>query len=863
MGVSRTSSCRIAAQSRSRRWAGRWNRSPNGSRQLRFESLENRHLLAADLIANGIRVSDASVDPGQGVTVNWTARNVGNSATGFFPLGASQQGVMWSSDNIISTNDTLLEREFLGWLDDGSTSPEAHGVTIPANAVPGRSYWIGVIADYDGDIGESNEGNNNDGAPVKVTINQADLIVNDIEMERQSSLPNVRPGDSVRLDFQVENQGTAPTIRDVHMRWYWGTTQDSTANFIAEGSLGSINGLSPGETEGETDASWTIPSLLPGQYWLTGVIDWDGRVSESNEGNNSRSEPYTVLPGRLTWRTGDASDASIVTTIGAGQTVWARIDGDPGQSFVIEVWEDDGALGDDKVFAFSTTVGPGGFGTYEWTVPWQGDDGDDPQNALYLFQNAFGPNNLESFLIEVTMGSAPVADSFSTPLTYDWGGMGPQEGVIDVTLKRLDSPEPIDPSMRTWIVTHGRNGSFGKSTDRVKQLADQIVGVREGDQVLTLDWTEGASFVSLGNFTDFSQEAWILAVANWAERTLTNYGFTSSNVNLVGHSFGAVISGELAAAFPGGVNTLLAIDPAEDPLVAASGSNYSTDNVVFGGDNSGYAWSFYTPGVAGNEETPTTADEAIVVTESEHSRLVDLVSSMIASPVGVVSRFFSLDRLLAYAPGPWEPDKYLANGNLVFGDGSYEAVILSTNNGVKPVSINYQNNDGFPVPAPGDYNQDNVVTGADFLRWQRALGNSGPNLPEDGNLTQTVDRGDLDVWSANFGPLSPAALSAVVEAPGVAAPSANVSLLADISSLALQRFNDDNREPLETRVADAVFEMRFQAQVGQPLNAIEPGNREPVSREIAEEAIFASAEEDDEQANQQRLTDGLLEQVFR
>jgi pimeloyl-ACP methyl ester carboxylesterase len=745
-------------------------------------------LLAADLIANSTGVSDATVDPGQDITVEWTGNNQGSSAT----FSCTQAGV---------TVNQLL---------------------------------------------------------------QPDLIVTDIKMEGQTSLPEVRSGDSVRLDFEVKNRGTATTIRDVHLRWYWGPTEGSTANYIAAGSLGFINGLSPGEVETETDASWTIPALFPGEYWLTGVIDWDGRVSESDEGNNARSESFTVLPDRLTWRDGASSSASLLTTIEAGEDVWAHIEGDPGESFVIEVWEDDGGTGDggtgdDKVFAFSTTVGTNGMGTFQWTVPWQGDDRNDPENAYYLFHDAFGPNNLESLRLEVTLDSVPTANSYSTPLTYDWGAAEPAEGVIDVTLQRLDSTVPIDPSTRTWIVTHGRNGSFADSDDRVKQLADQIVVAREGEQVLTLDWTEGASFVPLGDFTDFSQESWILPVATWAKHALTNYGFTSASVNLVGHSFGAVISGEIAAAFMGGVNTVLAIDPAEDPVFIASGSDYSTNDVVFGANNSNYAWAFYTPGIAGNEETPTTADEAFVVENSEHSLLVDLVASMIVAPVGEVSRFFSLDRLLAMSDGPWVRNSFDEAGEPDRPGSGYEAVIFTpsagANAGIRPTGIEYVNKNPFPVSAPGDYDNDLNVDGADFLRWQRSFGEAGENLPADGNFTETIDSGDLRIWQHNVGASPPPAIRVAIQATAYADSNPAATPLANLSlTLELFRTSDDDAQAATS--GDSVLEAWFPSAFDQYSYSA------AVVPPRAEGKVVASPTEGEENTDALWLSDEMLERVF-
>ncbi len=122
-------------------------------------------VVAPDLIAYGVSVSDTTVDPGQTITVNWTAKNQGDGGA-----GATQQGVMWSTDSTISRTDTLLEREYLGPMDANVTSPEAHSITIPANATPGQTYYIGVYADYDLAVDESNE-NNNSTTAVAVTIN--------------------------------------------------------------------------------------------------------------------------------------------------------------------------------------------------------------------------------------------------------------------------------------------------------------------------------------------------------------------------------------------------------------------------------------------------------------------------------------------------------------------------------------------------------------------------------------------------------------------------------------------------------------------------------------------------------------------
>ena len=121
------------------------------------------------IVVNGsIGVTDTTVDPGQTVTVSWTARNQGGA-----DAGPTRQGVMWSTNSFISTQDTELGNEYLGSMNAGQSDPESNIVSIPSGAVPGNTYYIGVIADYENDEAEGSAGedNNNDATPVAVTIN--------------------------------------------------------------------------------------------------------------------------------------------------------------------------------------------------------------------------------------------------------------------------------------------------------------------------------------------------------------------------------------------------------------------------------------------------------------------------------------------------------------------------------------------------------------------------------------------------------------------------------------------------------------------------------------------------------------------
>ena len=76
--------------------------------------------------------------------------------------------------------------------------------------------------------------------------------------------------------------------------------------------------------------------------------------------------------------------------------------------------------------------------------------------------------------------------------------------------------------------------------------------------------------------------------------------------------------------------------------------------------------------------------------------------------------------------------------------------------------------------AVGDYDQNNIVDGNDFLKWQRAFGSS--DVGSDGDGDGTVGGGDVDVWKENFG--TPESL-----APASAVTAAVAAMVAEEESL--------------------------------------------------------------------------------
>ncbi len=151
----------------------------------------------------------------------------------------------------------------------------------------------------------------------------------------------------------------------------------------------------------------------------------------------------------------------------------------------------------------------------------------------------------------------------------------------------------------------------------------------------------------------------------------------------------------------GGVNTIFAIDPARNGSgVYNPDANFGTTTAEIDfARHSNFSWAFFSRdggvlGITGGDpQTPPSADEAIVVTNSEHSKMWNLVASMFEAPTGPVAKYFKISRLLNHTPGPWSPNRYSSSAAT---GGGYEAIITAATGGESPASITYVNCDTTP-----------------------------------------------------------------------------------------------------------------------------------------------------------------------
>lgn len=281
-------------------------------------------LSAGDLDARGVSVNDTKPDPGDLITVSWMAIN----RTGKY-IGSSDQAVVLSTDTRIGDGDDVrLGVEGLGPLGGvfADSSPEVKTVRIPSSVTRGRTYYIGVIADYNDRRDESNESNNSSPA-VAITIRAKDLYATDLSIN--DSNPDL--GDLVTVSWTARSRDDTPVgASDQAVMLSTDATIDRNDTFLEIEPLGALGGVLAASTR--ELRTITIPNNLNvGQTYYLGVImDYNSEVAESNESNN------TSLAGSFTPRGPDLKAEELQANSAAFTSKSTRISAFPGDNINLE-----------------------------------------------------------------------------------------------------------------------------------------------------------------------------------------------------------------------------------------------------------------------------------------------------------------------------------------------------------------------------------------------------------------------------------------------------------------------------------------------------------------------------------------------
>lgn len=444
---------------------------------------------------------------------------------------------------------------------------------------------------------------------------------------------------------------------------------------------------------GWTQANINLNAYVGGTHTLTfeftsdGTVTYEGAYIDDillvgNDPNDQISEATSIgamtQTRTFTDQLNSPTDVDMVSfTVSAGQRISFDIDRPSGSTL-------DSVL---RLFDSSGNQLPAGFN----------DDGRGPGEPV-TFESYLEYSFTNSGTFYVGVSSYPNTNYSSAAGTNDATGSSTGSYVLVVspglagTVRRdggvtdyaLDivrtDQKAIDPSKRTWVVIHGRGSS--RTNENIAAVATSLALALSNDQVLTLDWKEAASYTDF--FTDFGGEDAIQNVGIWAAATLLEKGFTGTNLNLVGHSWGSYVADELAERIPGGVNTITALDAAEN---APFGYSPETPGEIDFGRDSRFSWAFHSDGTAGSNVTPPTADEAFIVNNSDHNSVVFLFAYLVMNPNDFIGRYFALSSFLAGSPGPWVPDQYTSSLGIESPVGGYEAILAADSTGRTPTNI--------------------------------------------------------------------------------------------------------------------------------------------------------------------------------
>jgi subtilase family serine protease len=242
-----------------------------------------------DLVISSISFQPSQIDADAGQVLHATelARNLGT-----FSAGSFRVGIYLSANNVITKSDVLLGSRSVDGLAIGDGSGAASDLVLPAGLSPG-TYFVGAIADDTSALLELTEANN-----VLIAGGTLDVIATpdpmpDLVVSAVGFSPSdVMPGGTVQLQTTIRNEGdlSAGTFK---LGLYLSTDEEITVDDLRIGQRTVFQlGIDFGSA---SSAPYIVPgSVVPGDYYVGAIADFQNAVAESDEDNNALK-----APGRL------------------------------------------------------------------------------------------------------------------------------------------------------------------------------------------------------------------------------------------------------------------------------------------------------------------------------------------------------------------------------------------------------------------------------------------------------------------------------------------------------------------------------------------------------------------------------------
>jgi len=223
---------------------------------------------------------------GQSFSASCDVRNGGDSASGSFAVKFYA-----STNTTISISDYYLGTVSMSSIADGSwANCDLSGISFPSG-IPNGTYYVGWIIDANSQVAESNEGNNTAYKTgyqlvVNIPVPPPDLY-DDGESYRSFSPTTITAtGQSFSVSCDVRNGGSSAS-GSFAVKFYASTNTAITTLDYYLGTV-SMSGIAAGSWANCDLSGISFPSGIPnGTYYVGWIIDANGQVAESNEGNNT------------------------------------------------------------------------------------------------------------------------------------------------------------------------------------------------------------------------------------------------------------------------------------------------------------------------------------------------------------------------------------------------------------------------------------------------------------------------------------------------------------------------------------------------------------------------------------------------
>jgi hypothetical protein len=248
-----------------------------------------------DLTPNALQATTNALYPNLPFSIQGRVANIGTATA-----VASTSIYVLSTNNIISTGDTLLASFATPSLAPNQAYTRTVAVTAPASLSNGTCY-LGMLVDRTSAVTELNEGNQTRSIAVQCNSQGTpDLEISAIGLTSS----NLTAGGTVQVKSTTRNSGTASTGATTYTGLMLST---NTVISTADEYLGSysVPSLAINGTRTVTTTQ-RIPHCVPaGTRYIAAWADYDNRVTEGSESNNTRYTAATVKASTSTlieWR---------------------------------------------------------------------------------------------------------------------------------------------------------------------------------------------------------------------------------------------------------------------------------------------------------------------------------------------------------------------------------------------------------------------------------------------------------------------------------------------------------------------------------------------------------------------------------